>query len=522
MKRQQITPASLSSPAPNSARKGLQQYCTPQDWATTIGAALPPHRRTIFDPFVGTGSLVRGLANDTTRDALGLDLDPTTTLGGNKAWERTTAPTARRHTVHGDLLDLLPLLEDTGTKFDLLALNPPFSLDWPLALLPEAVRTGIKGKSLSSTHATLRLAPTLLTPRGEALLIANGATIERLRQSHPDDFANVWLHVSLPSFYPGTDPALRISLLGIGSQPSTRPCVCNLPELPSQADLACLLEAARRDHFTAPCIEEPWHHAMDIAPAFANCADEMERRRNPATSNANIILDDHGRLRTWVSGFQQRSLKIPRHLADFLRKVNRTHPVELTIQPATRAAIREAVSSGVWTIDPPAAAAIRDALDSFDRDRAPLAPLSLIQRLGWIDEVEKITCTVPFHCFRAGKSYGISSATVEWQKTTIRPRFRAGIRDTEEVRTKGTDLKITIHGPKGEDHHFTYCPANVAVASNRSRSASIHDLGGANHHSLEALATHFAIPEVSDLASLFPEAFAANLALIDHLEAITP
>ena len=58
-----------------------------------------------------------------------------------------------------------------------------------------------------------------------------------------------------------------------------------------------------------------------------------------------------------------------------------------------------------------------------------MAPLSLIQRLGWIDEVESITSTVPFHCFRTGKSYGISSATVEWQKTSIRPRYRAGIRD---------------------------------------------------------------------------------------------
>jgi hypothetical protein len=104
----------------------------------------------------------------------------------------------------------------------------------------------------------------------------------------------------------------------------------------------------------------------------------------------------------------------------------------------------------------------------------------------------------------------------------MRPRYRAGIRDTEEVRTKGTDLKITIHGPTGEDHNFTYCPANVAVASSRSRAASINDLGGANHHSLEALAAHFAIPEVPDITSLFPDAFAANLALIDQLEAITP
>lgn len=521
MKRQQITPASLSSPAPNSARKGLQQYFTPQDWATALGAGLPQHRRTIFDPFCGNGSLVRGLANDTTRDAMGLDLDPTATLGGDKAWEATPSPRTRRTLAHGDFLDLLPLLNNTATKFDLLALNPPFSLDWPLALLPEPLAKNLSGKSISSTHATLRLIPQLLTHRGEAVLIANAATIESLRFKYPEDFANAWLQLSMPSFYPGTDPSLRTAVLYFGSKPATNPIITDLQSRPTQADLAATLDSTRRQHFTAPCIEEAWHQDNDIPNAFLHCADEMERRRNPANSNANIILDDTGRIRTWVSGFQQRNLKIPKHLADFLRRINRCFPVELTIQPAVRCAIKDAMASNIWTIDPPAEAAIRDALATFDKGRTPLAPLSLIQRLGWIDEHETILCTKDFDNFRSGTTYPISSQTVEWQKTETRPRYRAGIRDTEEVRTKGTDLKITVHGPDDHDHHFTYCPANIAHAK-PTRNPSNRDLGGSNHHDLETLATHFEIPEVPDITAIFPDQYAANLALIDQLESTTP
>ena len=513
MKKQRITPASLTSPATNSHIKGLQQYCTPEVWAQALGAALPEQRRTIFDPFCGTGSLVRGLANDTTRDALGLDIDPTATLGGDKAWQGFPGAKARRECAHGDFLDLLPLLEETGTKFDLVALNPPFSLEWPTKLLPAWMGPPVSD-TVTSTLATLRIAPRLLTERGEAVMIANASTIQSLRDRYPlyaQHFEQVWLAVELPSFFPGTDPALRIAVLYMGGKKTVPECRQRIAfgEITPEA-LAEKLDKIRRQWFSAPCVDEPWHACRDSARAFVHCAEEMERRRNPGATPANVVLDQNGRIRTWVSAYQERSFAVPKHLADFLRKINRTHPLELTIQNATRAALREAVNSGVWTIDPPAEAAIREALASFDRERAPLAALPAIQRLGWIDDTEELLCIADFHEFKAGKSYPLTSETIEWKKEVLRPRYHAGKRDKERILTRGTDLRITLHNGCLDKHTFTYNPENLHGPS-RNRD-----------HTLAELAAHFLIPEVPDITSLHPERYAANLALIDELEASTP
>jgi predicted RNA methylase len=520
MNRQRTTPASLTSSAANSKQKGLQQYFTPQNWALAIGAALPPHRRTLFDPFCGNGSLVRGLANDTTRDVMGLDLDPSATLGKETAWAKTPAANARRHFAHGDVLDLLPLLEETGTKFDLMALNPPFSLEFPIKLLPEPLRAGIKGKTINSTHLAVRMATRYIPTRGECVLIANASTIQKLQYSWPDDFSNCWAIINVPSFFPGTDPALKIAIAYFSA--NKRKGDLKPYDLPitNPEELAAELQLVRSRHHSGSCIDEPFHQQTDTHSAFDHCVDEMDRRRNPSHSNANIILDDHGRLRTWVSGYQQRSLKIPHHLTDFLRRITRTYPAELTIQPATRAALRETLDSGIWTIDPAAAAAISAALDDFSRDRAPLAPLNLIQRIGWLDENETILCVEDFQCFRAGKEYPLTSQTVEWKKTSLRPRYRAGVRDEEEILTKGTDLQLTIIH-ENLKHHFTYCPASMKSAL-PGRDSDISQLGGGNHHTLEDLAAHFYIPEVPDITATFPEQFQANLALLDELETITP
>ena len=524
MKKQSVTPASLTSPATNSHLKGLQQYFTPEPWAQALAAALPQYRRTILDPFAGNGSFVRGLANDTTRDALGLDLDPTATLGGTKAWESTAAPDCRRDMAHGDLLDLLPLLDATGSRFDLVALNPPFSLTWPQDLLPKSIQDG--RHTLNSTHATLRLAHTLLTPRGEAILIANQSSIEKLHASHPQDFSHCWLWLDLPAFFPGVDPATRIAVLYLTGEPSAKltPRILPFPATPPSV-LAAALDAARQRHFHGLWLEEPWHANRDSPRAFRNCCDEMERRRNPSAALCNVVLDDAGSLRTWVSAFQERSFAVPKHLADFLRKINRQHPVELTIQPASRAALTEAIDSGVWSIDPPARAAIAAALTAFATDRAPLAPLSQVQRLGWIDDTETLLCTSDFHEFKAGHSYQLSSQTVDWSKEELRPRYHSGKRSKEAVQVKGTDLQITLHSGTSA-RHFTFNPANLASARGAHASsghpAASCGRSSSSFHTLADLAAHFHIPEVPDITAIHPQKYAENLALIDQLEAITP
>lgn len=511
MKKQSITSASLTSAASNSARKGLQQYFTPEGWAQALGAGLPQHRRTIADLHCGDGSLLRGLANDTTREVLGNDLDPTATLGGKAAWEKTLpgriAPL--RTLAHGDVLDLFPLLLDTDTRFDLLALNPPFSLNWPTNLLPEPLRKGA-GKTIDSTLATLRMMPHLLTERGEGILIANQSTLEILYKKSPDDFRPAWAWTSTPSFFPGVDKSLRIGVLYLSGNHDVGPL--NLksrhhlsPTTPH--DLALFMDGLRQDLFGRLCIEQPWHAETATGKSFLACCDEMTRRRDPSASAANVSLGTDGRIRTYVSAWQEQASTVPQHLREFLRSINRKHPLELTLQRGARMALQEAVNCGIWTVEPAAADAITTALADYDRDRAPLTPISDLQRIGWIDDAEALLCTTDLDHFRAGESYPLSTQTIEWKKEEDRPRYHAGKRDKERVMVRGTDLRLTLHHPNANPIHFIFNP----------------EKGGGLHttYPLEILATHFALPEVRDIAMLNPEAYQANLELLQELEAMT-
>lgn len=510
MKKQKLTHGTLASSATNSHLKGFQQYFTPEAWARALGGALPEHRRTIADLHCGSGTLVRGLANSTTRDVLGTDLDPAAGLGGKREWDTAlpgmTAPP--RTFQQGDVLDLYPLLAETETKFDLLALNPPFSLTWPLELVPEPLRKGLAGKTIDSTHATLRMIPELLTDRGEALLIANQSTLERLHEKFPEDFAQAWLWASMRTFFPGTSPDLRVGLLYFsGNHADTGPRQHALtPKRPD--DLAVALDILRRQHFTAACIEQPWEADAGTARRFLACCDEMERRRNPAMSEANVTLDTDGRLRTWVSAYQEKSVTVPQNMVEFLRSIHRKLPLELTLQRGARLALQQAVACGIWTVDPAAADAIATALEDFDRDRAPLTPISDTQRIGWIDDAEELLCTRDFDHFRAGRRYPLSTETIEWKKEEERPRYHAGKRDTEQVLVRGHDLRLTLHpeGGMGKPVHFIFNPDRLTGET----------------YSLEDLAAHFALPEVKDISTLHPERYQENLSLLDELESMTP
>lgn len=510
MKKQSITHATLASSASNSHLKGLQQYFTPEPWARALGAALPMHRRTLLDPHCGSGSLLRGLANTTTRDALGLDLDPAAGLGRKEEWTRAIGGemTPMRSFAHGDILDLYPLLAETNTTFDLIAANPPFSLNWPLDLIHEPLREGLTGKSIDSTHATLRMIPRLLTQLGEGMLIANGTTLDRLREEFPEDFSQVWLHLDIPSFFPGVSSSLRVGVLyfaGRELEPLERFREGWDARLtPDEA--ADILDLARRKHFPAHCIQEAWEQKTTSTRMFEACAEEMRRRRDPAGSNANVTLDTAGNLRTWVSAYQEKSVTVPGHMRDFLRSINRQHPISLTLQRGSRLALAAAIESGIWTIDPAAQAALDEALERFNQERAPLSPISNLQRIGWIDDAETLLCTRDYRHFTAGQRYELSTQTIEWVKEELRPRYHAGKLDKENIRVRGTDLRITLHHPEGPPAYFIYNPDRLPGTETNPIQ------------SLDVLGEHFELPEVQDISVIRAEDFARNLELLGQLE----
>jgi hypothetical protein len=233
------------------------------------------------------------VANHSTREVFSLDLDPSAHSGKPKQWEALGIEPPRAIHFTGDVLDLHPLLVETETRFDLILANPPFSLRWPVRLLHETLAQGLGGKFIDSTHATLRMLPTLLSEAGEAMMIANQGTLEKLYKDHPDDFRSVWAWISVPNFFPGVDPSLRVGVLYFSGNHDVGPLnrKSNRHHLSptSRDDLALLLLGLRHDLFGRACITQPWEATTATRP-FTACGDEMLRRNDPTHSRANVTL----------------------------------------------------------------------------------------------------------------------------------------------------------------------------------------------------------------------------------------
>jgi len=507
MKKQSITPASLTSPATLSLTKGLQQYFTPEPWARALASALPSQRRSLLDLHCGDGSLLRGVATPETREVMALDLDPAAHPGKPKQWAALGCDPLVSHFT-GDVLDLHALLFETQTLFDLIIANPPFSLNWPVKLLHPTLAQGLKSQTIDSTHATLRMLPTLLHDDGEAMLIANQSTLKRLHRQFPKDFDRAWLWIDVPNFFPGVSNDTSIGVLYLSGNHHEGPELRYTQRgTTTPAQLASTLDAARREIFTARCITQPWE-AVPSSRLFDACGEEMIRRRDPAHSRANVTLDVDGRIRTHVTLYQERCASIDSRLISFLHSLNRKHPLELTLQRGTRLALQEVVDAGIWSISPDARQALDDAIASFNQDRAPLSPASSVQRIGWIDDAEELLCIRDLHHFRAGEKYKLSTETFEWKKEEQRPRYHAGKRDTETILVRGTDLRLTLHHPTLSPAHFIFNP---------ERAGTLHTT-----YSLEDLAHHFAIPETPDITAIHPEQYQKHLSMLDELESITP
>ncbi len=122
---------------PDAANKGTQQYLTPYDYAEALAIPLTYTRPVITDLHCGHGTLASAAANDTTTHLLGHDIDTTSRIPKHPDY-----PRLKRSSIHNDIIQTYQLLLNTACKFDLLTLNPPFSLRWKLDDLPTLRGTG--------------------------------------------------------------------------------------------------------------------------------------------------------------------------------------------------------------------------------------------------------------------------------------------------------------------------------------------------------------------------------------------
>jgi hypothetical protein len=160
---------------------------------------------------------------------------------------------------------------------------------------------------------------------------------------------------------------------------------------------------------------------------------------------------------------------------------------------------------------------VLEAVRQYHGCRAPLYPLPGLQRLGYLEEEDSILCKADLvrdgaTLYKAGESYALATQSVCVTRLGFRPNLAA---EMEEVEYSGSELATYITDATGTQRCFM---------EDRLREQNVSLDGYPDTEkidfTLQELDEHFVIPDVPDVASVNPDAFQANLAQLQQLEAL--
>lgn len=370
----------------NGLKKGSQQYWTPLPYAELLMLPLTRCRPAIADLQCGAGNLLKVAMNAETRTIMGSDIDPRCIVPQGIHGD------SRKHRGVGSCVEMFDILNEAQVRFDLSLWNPPFSLKWPVESY---------GKTpLDSTMASFRMACDLMSPYGEALFICNAATADRLLADAPG-VEKCWLWVTMPSFFKGVDPTMQVAVLYLANDHASGPYRHALADNDPANVRATMLEfhIQRSTYINGRTLSYPTSASYTVGDQFRACAEELERREKERAGKGgghNIWLSDEGKIRTYLTSFQQKSTKVPRDLAERLATLDQRHPMELVVQADTRAALIQAVNGGIWRVHPDVTGTVTACVHEYNVSRAPFVPLNEVLRLGYLEEERFIVCKKDF------------------------------------------------------------------------------------------------------------------------------
>jgi hypothetical protein len=411
--------------ATNAADKGSSQFLTPEPFAAIIARPLSILRPVIADLNCGSGSLLNGVTKfipteknkspseearyGNTTSHLGIDID-------NRRGKHPDQ--VSMHKIGGDLTLVYPLLQEVGWKADLIVLNPPWGLHWHkdrLEALRESklqplrdcyeVNDPVAGNGqIDSTIATLMIALDCLTTRGEGVLIANEATLNRLifADKAPYKFLSwfFWARLSIKG-NPMTgiddhawtdDSSFRTAVIYFAHGHGSGLSQANVIKVDDMSKLEDAVHRISHGYRSGPAIHSSTHLCQTTVDIFNGVRVEWEVRQQKRKPKHNIWLNSMGEIVTYLSLFEEHSAKVNKEHVKRLFELRGKKPIQLVMQSASRQELQWAVKGGVWKVDPELPKQVDAAVAAYHAVRAPLYPLSPIQRLGYLDEEKYITC----------------------------------------------------------------------------------------------------------------------------------
>ena len=560
-RRTGIAPANLQQhleSAANAGAKGQAQYHTGAEWARVLALALPQYRPVLVDLECGRGQLLAGASAPSTRYLLGSDIEQ---ISPSKQGEDGRLSP---RFVHADITRFFSLLHTVDFAADCFVLNPPWDLHWyrdrlaalansdcpAVELAFNAYDPRLSKDTIDSTVASLCMALDRCSPYGEGLLIANEATLQRLifgqNAPHAALAAHVWAHLTIPGNICQPDsPNLGLANSAIGNsqfhtgvlyfarshtQGSSRDL--NVADIKA-AQTACFeLGRARLSFRRGPVIRSyEGGHTADTVELWDAAREEWNATQaaKPVV-NWNLWLETDGTIKTNLSLFDQASGRVKKEQYLRLFALNGKHPMQLILQKAERRELERAVllATSPWRVAPAVADAVRQALDEYNAIRAPIVPLTKIQRLGYLDDNDDILCVkdlggagvspakdaVPAAVFKAGVRYTIRTETIRIRRWGTKLNL-TGERD--EVEWEGSELALFIKDGDGIERLFM-----EERLKGHDVRLSIQNEGDPSpiEFNLQQLIDHFEIPEVPDVSQTRPEEYRKMLERLDLIEQI--
>lgn len=529
----------LFESAANAADKGQSQWFTPLEWAKILALPLARYRSAVADLTCGNGQLLAGASK--RAELLGCDIEKTTD-----------------GIVHADVTKFHALLRAVNWKCDLFVLNPPWDLHWykssrtatigtpaGLAALAESQLPAVCAAfdaydprlgrdTIDSTIATLCIALDCCSEFGEGFLIANEATLKRLIFSPAAPYRvlaqHIWAHLTIQGNICQAKGRTDFvtAVIYFARAPQSRPFKDHCSTFES-AKATCEQLKSRRMEFRKGPEATSYMHTKNCAELWQAAADEYKARTSPLP-HYNIWLDENGIIRTFLSLFDEHSGRVSKDEAAELYALNGRKPIQLVVQRSQRKALEAAVNGTLWRVDPKLQEAVKAAVAEYNAVRAPLYPLSKIQRLGYLDEQDEIQCTKNlskngFTLFESGKSYPLRSITVAVKRHGEKVNLEG---EMDAVEWNGQELAFFITDGYGVEQCFMEARLRDngieinLLPANHTGKWSKKDLGQPCpiNFTLQQLVTHFHIPDVPDVATLDPRRYQRNLAALDQIMAL--
>jgi hypothetical protein len=467
---------------------GLQQYFTPPDAADLIASVIG--RVPALDLTAGSGALLSAFREE---DRYGIEIDTDHVGGADDGKDGSAGGEVPYHPIHGDAQQVVPMLRAAGVRWPAVAINPPFGLDW---------KDASKSKSqINSTVLAFLWSLDLMDSLGQGAMICGTdrlATAVLSREEARGIYAiadvegPLFEGVQLPSsiaFYVRPDRMETHHPDGDQAGPlRLRATREELPELPAE------IRQARRERCPHVANNHTSYARRDeLHEAFTTVGREHERRKkvleekaaSVSTSRHDLSLKG-SKVSVGLSAYSKLALANA-HGAGSLRQVQLLggqHVSYFCQNPRSLRQLRELRDAGTVTLSPALEEAAQKALAEADRISTPLFNLKPQMRLGWLTDLDRITCkqSDPERGFAAGEEYALatdSKLDQQEEKRVVENRY--GEPELRKFTTERKLLQITI-GTGSDKQVFDEGPENIAY-----------------------LIEHFEVPDPGSVAERFPE-----------------